>query len=154
MAHYKHSNKEGMTGKKIAIILVLAFTGWMLCGMIMGIGMATTTLENALVLHALLAPVVFFGVSMLYFTRFNYTRPLQTATIFLVFVILMDLFVVSIMIIGNFDMFRSFLGTWFVFGEIFIATLSTGMFVALRRASTGIDPTGPRPSSSDHPGTT
>jgi hypothetical protein len=128
---------EKLNGKKIGIILTLALVGWTICGMIMGIGMATTTIENTLILHALLVPVVFFTVSILYFSKFNYTTPLETAGIFIVFVILMDFFVVSIMINKNFDMFKSFLGTWFVFAEIFATTYLTGMYRAARKLSIG-----------------
>jgi hypothetical protein len=128
MSDGKISTKKVALGKKTGIILTLAFIGWAICGMIMGIGMATTTLDNALIIHALLVPVVFFGVSILYFSKFNYTTPLETAVIFLTFVILMDFFVVSIMINKNFDMFYSILGTWFVFAEIFATTYLTGKF--------------------------
>jgi len=128
---------RGTTGKRTAVLLVLAFAGWALCGMIMGIGMATTTQENALVIHALLAPVVFAGISALYFTRFNYTTPLETASIFVGFVILMDATVVSMLIIGTFEMFESVLGTWVVFAGIFAATLLTGRYLVGRRAASG-----------------
>jgi hypothetical protein len=140
-------------GKKIVIILLLAFVGWTICGMIMGIGMATTTLENALVIHALFVPVVFFGVSMLYFSKFNYTTPMQTATIFIVFVILMDFFVVSIMINKNFDMFKSILGTWFVFAEIFTTTLVTGKYQTSGKVSIRTENPNPRTKHSENPET-
>jgi hypothetical protein len=135
MSDRKNSTKKDARGKKIGIILTLAFVGWAICGMIMGIGMATTTLDNALILHAAFVPVVFFGVSFLYYSRFNYTTPLETAGIFVAFVILMDIFVVSMMINKSFDMFYSFLGTWFVFGEIFTTTLLTGKYLNLKRIS-------------------
>lgn len=128
---------RGTTGKRTAVILGLAFTGWALCGMIMGVGMATTTPENALVIHALLAPVVFAGISALYFMRFNYTTPLETASLFVGFVVFMDATVVSMLIIGTFEMFESVLGTWVVFAGIFAATLLTGRYLVGRRAASG-----------------
>ncbi len=127
--------KGASVGKRIAVILGLALTGWTVCGMIMGAGLATTTEFNAILIHAALVPVVFLGVSALYFKVFAYTTPLQTAAIFVTFVVLMDVFVVSILILGNFDMFKSFLGTWFVFGEIFATTLLTGRYVTARAPS-------------------
>jgi hypothetical protein len=122
----KIEKDDNLNGKKIGIILALALVGWTICGMIMGLGLATTTEFNAIIIHALMVPFVFSAVGLLYFNKFNYTTPLGTAAIFVVFVILMDFFVVSIMINKNFDMFKSFLGTWFVFAEIFLVTYLTG----------------------------
>jgi hypothetical protein len=119
-------NISKLNGKKIGLILLFALIGWTICGMIMGIGLATTTEANAIIIHALFVPVVFFSIAFIYFRRFNYTTPLQTSLIFITFVILMDFFVVSLIINKNFDMFKSFLGTWFVFMEIFIVTYLTG----------------------------
>jgi len=118
-----------MNFKEVSTILVLAFVGWAICGGIMGIGMSTTTMQNTLIIHAILVPVVFVAVSLIYFKNFNYTTHIQTASIFLSFVILMDLFVVSILINGNFDMFKSILGTWIPFAGIFLSTYLTGSFV-------------------------
>ncbi len=41
-----------LTFRKIIIILAHAFIGWALCGATMGFGMATTSLQNALIIHA------------------------------------------------------------------------------------------------------
>jgi hypothetical protein len=136
MVGRKNSKEKEAQVKKIGIILTLAFVGWAICGMIMGIGLATTTENNALILHAAFVPLVFFGVSFLYFSKFNYTTPLQTAGIFVAFVILMDIFVVSMMINKSFEMFYSFLGTWFVFGEIYATTYMMGNFLTKRNVST------------------
>jgi hypothetical protein len=115
--------------KKTAIILVLAFVGWTLCGAIMGIGMTVTSLMNTLIIHAIGAAIIFALLSLLYFKKFSYTTPLQTAVIFTVFVVLMDIFVVSLLINKNFEMFKSILGTWLVFALIFISTYLTGRYV-------------------------
>ncbi len=50
-------NKSGVS--IIVIILVFAFVGWAICGAIMGIGRAVTSLENTLIIHAVGAPIVF-----------------------------------------------------------------------------------------------
>jgi hypothetical protein len=47
-------NKSG--ARKTITILVIAFIGWAICGAIMGIGRAVTSLENTLVMHAIGAP--------------------------------------------------------------------------------------------------
>jgi hypothetical protein len=38
--------------KKMIVILLHAFVGWALCGAIMGIGMAVTSIETTLIIHA------------------------------------------------------------------------------------------------------
>ncbi len=119
-----------MTLNKILIILAHAFVGWMLCAATMGIGMAITTLNTALVIHAIAAPIFFCGISLIYFRKFNYTTPLQTAVCFLAFVVAMDFFVVAMLINRSFDMFASPLGTWLPFALIFASTYLTGRYVA------------------------
>ncbi|MCJ7433744.1 MAG: hypothetical protein MUO77_09685 [Anaerolineales bacterium] len=123
-----------MTLKKIIIILAHAMIGWALCGATMGIGMSATSLNNALIIHAIAAPVFFAVVSLVYFRKFNYTAPLQTAFIFVTFVIAMDFFLVAMVINRSFEMFASLLGTWIPFALIFISTYLTGLF-ALQKKS-------------------
>lgn len=118
-----------MNMKKLVIILVHAFIGWVLCAATMGIGMATMTLESTLIVHAIGAPIFFAVVSLIFFRKFNYTTPLQTAMIFLGFVIAVDFFVVALLINRSLEMFVSLLGTWIPFALIFASTYLTGVFV-------------------------
>jgi hypothetical protein len=122
-----------MTFKKILIVLAHAFVGWMLCAATMGIGMSVTTLKNALIIHAIAAPIFFAGISLFYFRKFNYTAPLRTAFIFIAFVIAMDFFVVAMLINRSFEMFTSLLGTWIPFALIFMSTYLTGFFVTQKK---------------------
>lgn len=115
--------------KQISIILILGAVGWALCGAIMFIGMAVTDLQTTLILHAIGAPIIFTLISMLYFSKFNYTSPLQTAIAFFAIVILMDFFIVALLINRSFEMFLSPLGTWIPFGLIFLSTYITGLSV-------------------------
>ena len=117
-----------MNVKQIAIILGHAFVGWALCAATMGIGMAITSLQNTLIAHAIGAPIFFAVVSLVYFRRFNYTAPLQTALIFVGFVITVDFFVVALLINRSLEMFASLLGTWIPFALIFTSTYLTGLF--------------------------
>jgi hypothetical protein len=125
-----------MTPAKIAIVLVHAFVGWALCGATMGIGMAVTSLENALILHAVAAAVFFYVVSLVYFRKFNFTAPIQTALIFVAFVVAMDFILVAMLINRSFEMFTSLLGTWIPFGLIFLSTWLTGLVVNQRKPVT------------------
>jgi hypothetical protein len=108
---------------------VHAFIGWALCAATMGIGQATMTMQNALIVHALGAPIYFSILSWNYFKKFNYTTPLQTAIIFVSFVILVDFFVVALLVNKSLDMFASLLGTWIPFALIFSSTYLTGTYI-------------------------
>jgi hypothetical protein len=61
--------------RKTGAILGPAFVGWALCAAVIGIGMSVTSLWNALVIHAIGAPVIFVLLSVLYFRKFNYSTP-------------------------------------------------------------------------------
>lgn len=121
-----------MFNKKNMAIIIHAFIGWALCTASMVIGMATTTIENALIIHAIGAPVIFTAVSLSYFSKYNYTSPLKTGLIFVGFVIFMDFFLVSMIVMRSFEMFASLLGTWIPFALIFISTFVTGTLINRR----------------------
>jgi hypothetical protein len=114
--------------REVIIILVHAFIGWALCAATMGIGMASLSMQNALIVHAIGAPIFFTVISLFYFHKFNYTSPLRTALIFVGFVIAVDFFVVALLINRSLDMFTSLLGTWIPFALIFLSTYLTGLF--------------------------
>ncbi len=110
------------------VILAHAFAGWALCGAIIGIGREITSLENTLIIHAIGAPIIFAAISLNYFKKFSYTNPLQTAVIFVSFVIFMDFFIIALMVEKSFDMFKSILGTWIPFILIMLSTYLTGIY--------------------------
>jgi len=114
---------------KIVTILVFAFIGWALCGAIMGIGRKVTSLENTLIIHAIASPIIFAVLSFVYFVRFHYTTPLETALAFLAFVVFMDLFLIAPFVEKSFVMFTSLLGTWIPFALILLSTFLTGLFL-------------------------
>ena len=109
------------------ILLAHAFVGWALCFATMGIGMATMSLNSTLIVHAIGAPIFFTIISLFYFHKFNYTTPLQTAMVFIGFVIAVDFFVVALIILRSLEMFTSLLGTWIPFALIFTSTYLTGL---------------------------
>jgi hypothetical protein len=118
-----------MNTKKVFVIFVHAFIGWALCTASMLIGMATMSIDNALIVHAIGAPIIFTLVSLVYFNRFNYTSPLSTALVFVSFVIVVDFFLIALVINRSLEMFTSLLGTWIPFALIFSSTYVTGLLV-------------------------
>jgi hypothetical protein len=123
--------------RQIAILVAHAFVGWALCGLTMFIGREVTTIQNALIIHAVAAPIFFAAVSWSYFRHFAYTGPLATALFFVTFVITMDFFLVGLIIEQSLEMFTSFLGTWLPFSLIFLSTYLAGRVMQRSAQPTG-----------------
>jgi len=119
--------------KSAAVTVAFALAGWALCVATMGVGMRMTSLENALSVHAVAAPVFFAALSFFYFHRETSWPPLYAATVFLGVVMFMDVFVVALFIERSFAMFESILGTWLPFLLIFVSSWWTGL--AVRRTN-------------------
>jgi hypothetical protein len=113
--------------RETGILLAHALVLWALCGATMGIGMAIAPEQTAIIIHTIAAPFIAAAVSWVYFTRFNYTTPMQTSLVFVLFVIVVDFFLVGLLIQGSLEMFKSFLGTQLPFILIFLATYTVGV---------------------------
>ena len=115
--------------KKTLVILIHSMAGWICCAAIMGIGMTILPLNTTLIIHVIAAPILFVIISAFYFKKFNYTTPAITAMIFMLFIMFMDFFVVALLILRSFDMFKSLIGTWIPFILIFLSTFITGKLI-------------------------
>lgn len=124
--------------RNFGVVLAFALIAQMLCWAIMVIGQMVTSLENTLIAHAIGAPIIAAVVSSVYYKKFNYTTPLQTAIVFVSIVIAMDVFVVALLIEKSFEMFTSPIGTWIPISSIFLATYLTGLFATRRVESTTV----------------
>jgi len=122
-----------LSRREISIIGIHAFIGWALCTATMVISMANTTVQNSLIIHAVAAPIIYTAISLSYFSKFNFTRPLQTGLTFVGFVIFMDFFLVAMLVQKSFEMFYSPLGTWIPFALIFTTTYIVGLLVLKRK---------------------
>lgn len=118
-----------LTPKELAILGVHTIVGWMLCTSIMAIGPLFMSMDTTLAVHAVGAPIIYTTLSLVYFSRFNYTTPLQTALVFVGFVIFMDFFLVALVVLKSLEMFTSPIGTWIPFSLIFTSTYLTGRLV-------------------------
>lgn len=114
------------------ILLAHAFVSWGLCTAAMMIPMALVSVEFALVVHAIGAPIFAGTISWNYYRRYGYTAPLPTALTFVGFVIVVDFFLVALIIERSFEMFTSPLGTWIPFASIFLVTYLMGLWVESR----------------------
>ncbi len=122
-----------MNAKKLGVILLHAFIGWILCAATIYIGKSVTSMQTTLVIHAIAAPIYFILLSWFYFTRFHYTSPLVTALIFLGFIVTGDFFVFALLINRSLEMFASLIGTWIPFALIFASTYLTGWIITRSR---------------------
>jgi Na+/phosphate symporter len=118
--------KQKIDYAKLLIVLVYAFMGWTLCGVVMFIGTAVTSEFIALIIHAVAAPIIFAVVSSFYFKKYNLTTPLESAVLFVAFVVLLDFVIVALLIDKSLAMFGNVLETWIRFILIFISTYYTG----------------------------
>jgi hypothetical protein len=132
------STKKTGQIRQYGVVLAFALLAQMLCWAIMVLGQIVTSLENTLIAHAIGAPIIAIVVSWIYYKRFNYTTPLQTAIVFVSVVIAMDVFVVALLIEKSFEMFTSLIGTWIPISSIFLATYLTGVFTTKRAETTTI----------------
>ena len=131
---------------RAAVLLTHAIVGWALCFATIAVGMAVTTPQTALIIHAVGAPILFGGISSIYFAKFGYTTPLRTAIFFTSFVMLADFFLVALAILRSLEMFASPLGTWIPFALIFASTWLTGSW----RQSGHASATSRLPSTNDN----
>lgn len=113
--------------KQYLIVFAHAFVLWFLCTAVMAGAMGMFEPDVALIVHAVAAPLLAGGISFAYFKRFSYTSPLETAGAFLGFVIFMDAFFISFLVLRSFDMFSSVVGTWIPFLLIYASTYIVGV---------------------------
>ena len=125
--------------RRFGVVLAFALLAQMLCWAIMVVGQAVTSLENTLIAHAIGAPIIAVAVSSIYYKKFNYTTPLQTAIVFISVVISMDFLIVALLIEKSFEMFTSPIGTWIPISSIFLATYLTGLFATRQDENTTFD---------------
>ncbi|MHA1950158.1 MAG: hypothetical protein ACW987_09815 [Candidatus Thorarchaeota archaeon] len=118
-----------METKETLILLVHGIIIYFVCFAVMGVSMATLTIDSALLAHAAAAPFVSAIFSYIYFKKFNYTSPLVTAFVFMVTVIIMDFVLTATIILQDYAMFYSLIGTWIPFALIFTAALLVGIYL-------------------------
>jgi hypothetical protein len=119
--------------KKVLIVLLHAFTGWGISGAILVIGWKITSLSSALIMHAILAPILYGIIAWGYFSRFAFTKPLPTALIFLGTVFLMDTGIMGLFVENGFTIFVRSWSTWIAFAMIFAVTYQVGITIIRRK---------------------
>jgi hypothetical protein len=129
-AREKRAGELENTVRTLTRVLFHAFVGWALCGATMAGLLVTTSIETALLVHALVVPFIFAGVAASYFRGQHSWAPLRAAITVTVLVGLLDLVIVASFIQHSLAMFRRFVGSWLPLLLIFVATWMIG---ALRK---------------------
>ncbi|MHA2026165.1 MAG: hypothetical protein ACW98U_09715 [Candidatus Thorarchaeota archaeon] len=111
------------------ILIVHGIIIYFVCFAVMGVSMATLSIDNALLAHAAAAPFVSAAFSYIYFKRFNHFSPIITATVIVALVILLDFFLTATVILQDYAMFYSPIGTWIPFALIFTGAFLVGFYV-------------------------
>jgi hypothetical protein len=68
--------------RRMLVVIAHGLVGWALCFATIGMAMRVASVQTALIVHAIGAPIYFCAVSIAYFRRFAFTAPLQTAVAF------------------------------------------------------------------------
>ena len=105
-----------------------AVVGWAACGATIAVGRQFLSMSNTLIVHTVVAPVVFALLSMHFFRDHRDTTPLKTGLVLVAIVIGLDAFVVAPIIEHSYAMFRSPLGTWIPFASMWLASFLVGHF--------------------------
>ena len=127
-------------GQQRIVLAACGVVGWALCGAVMGIGVGVTTLDNALTIHAVAAPLIFGALAATYFGAYPEASVYWTATAWLGTIIFLDVIFVAALVERSLAMFQSPLGTWIPFALIFVSTVTVGRLRAFRRAAGGHRP--------------
>jgi hypothetical protein len=100
--------------------------GWVICGSTIAIGRQFLSMTSTLIVHAIVAPIVFALLAMHFFSRHPNAPPLRTSLTLVGVVIGLDAFVVAPVIERSYAMFTSPLGTWIPFASIWLASFIVG----------------------------
>jgi hypothetical protein len=125
-----------MNAKATVTLALHAFLIWIVCGLTVTLGREFLGLEMTLWVHAIVAPAWPALVSLAYFNGFRTATPLQAASFFVSFIIILDAVLVAPIFEKSYAMFSSILGTWLPFLPIFAAAYFTGISSLRRRVRT------------------
>ena len=117
--------QQGELTKQISVV-IHGVVGWAICGATIGVGREVISMEAALLIHAVVAPLAFGLLAWHHFRRFPASSPGRTALMMLGIVVGLDGLVVAPLFERSYAMFRSVIGTWLPFASILAATYLAG----------------------------
>lgn len=118
-----------MDAKKWSTLLAHALLVWAICGAIMFVGMAVTTMPVTLTVHAIGAPLASGHMALRYHGKHGHFPPVWVAAFFVATALFVDFFLVAMLVERSFEMFTSFFGLWLPMILIFLAAYLAGRYV-------------------------
>ena len=109
-----------------ASLIGRALAGWVACGATVALGRQVMSLERTLVVHAVVAPLVFGLLTRSHFRHYPQSSPAVTSGAMLGLVVALDALVVAPFLEHSYAMFASLLGTWVPFASILVASYDVG----------------------------
>lgn len=106
----------------IGLTLIL----WGACGGVMSMGRRLWTLDTALRVHLIVAPIIAFLVATLHKVLVPSFDTTLRAAVMTGLVIVLDAALVAPIFERSYAMFRSIIGTWLPFAAIFLASWAAG----------------------------
>jgi hypothetical protein len=103
-----------------------AVAGWAVCGSSIAFGRQFLSMQHTLMVHAVVAPIVFGVLSLHFFHRYSDAAPLTTSLALVGIAVGLDAFVVAPFFEHSFAMFASPLGTWIPFASMWLASFLVG----------------------------
>jgi menaquinone-dependent protoporphyrinogen oxidase len=113
-------------GGSIVRLVAHGMVGWAACAAVMAVLLHVSSVDMALAIHLIAAPVIFALVAQHYFRARGARDSMTSAVAFVATVALLDLIVVSGLVQHSVAMFRSAIGTWVPFALIGVVTWATG----------------------------
>lgn len=111
-------------------LLAYGVLGWALCAAVTAALSQLTALGVTMVARAVLAPLVFLAISLLYFRPRGAREPLPTALSWLAILAVLDSAVVAGAVSDGLSRFTSILGAWLPYSLVFLATWLTGALMS------------------------
>ena len=112
--------------KRRGILILHALVGWAICGATIGVGRRLVSMAATLLIHAVVAPLVFGLLTWHFFKWFPASSALAVALTMLAVVVGLDALLVAPFFEHSYAMFGSVLGTWLPFASIFGASYLVG----------------------------
>ena len=110
-------------------IVGLALVLWGACGGVMTIGRRLWSVDTALRVHLVAAPIMAFLASAAHTMLAPEFSPVLRAAAITGLVVVLDAAIVAPLFERGYAMFRSVIGTWLPFGAIFLASWAAGIVV-------------------------
>jgi menaquinone-dependent protoporphyrinogen oxidase len=122
-------------GHSLVRLFLHAGAGWAVCAAVMALLLSITSVGVAVVVHALVVPIVFAAIAWHYFDDRGAREPRSTALAFAGLTALVDLVIVAGLVQRSLALVKSVGGFWLPLALIFLVTWSIGQMRSMMPSS-------------------